>query len=290
MVGVVAATALVAGLVGVGTAGASTPSSATKSVQAADSSVRAQHAIKPGTKCTKKQKGKTLKTKYGTLKCTKTGKKYVWKKVAAPAPRPPAPLAPPAPTPPTLPAPTPTPAACGTVGATGPGGGKVFYVDMSRAVGSQCFEAAPIGWSGGGDPQVAWGCEGMDIPGANPTGIGTGEANTVAIVTMCGTVGIAAWVADWSSNAGQTDWFLPSKDELNQLCKFARGQSTTVTDQAVFCNATGTLQFGFTAFDTYWSSSQADDVRAWYQYFGSGARSANNKNYRLSFMRPVRAF
>ncbi len=32
---------------------------------------------------------------------------------------------------------------CGTVGATGPGGGKIFYVDMSRTAGSQCFEAAP---------------------------------------------------------------------------------------------------------------------------------------------------
>ncbi len=83
MVGVVAAATLVSGgLVGVGTAGASTPSSAAKSVQAADSSDRALSAIKPGTKCKAKQKGKTLKTKYGTLKCTKAGKKYVWKKVA----------------------------------------------------------------------------------------------------------------------------------------------------------------------------------------------------------------
>ncbi len=85
MVGVVAATTLVSGgLVGVGTAGASTPSSAAKSVQPADSSDRALSAIKPGTKCKAKQKGKTLKTKYGKLKCTKTGKKYVWKKKVAP--------------------------------------------------------------------------------------------------------------------------------------------------------------------------------------------------------------
>ncbi len=74
---------LVGGLVGAGTAGASTPSSATKSVQAADSSVRALSAIKPGTKCKAKQKGKTLETKYGKLKCSKKGKKYVWKKVAS---------------------------------------------------------------------------------------------------------------------------------------------------------------------------------------------------------------
>ncbi len=94
MVGVVAATTLVSGgLVGVGTAGASTPSSAANSVQAADSSAansvqaadssdRALSATKPGTKCKAKQKGKTRNTKYGTLKCTKAGKKYVWKKVA----------------------------------------------------------------------------------------------------------------------------------------------------------------------------------------------------------------
>ncbi len=89
MVGVVAATTLVSGgLVGAGTAGASTPSSqavnssAANSVQAADDSVRALSPTKPGTKCKAKQKGKTRNTKYGTLKCTKKGKKYVWKKVA----------------------------------------------------------------------------------------------------------------------------------------------------------------------------------------------------------------
>ncbi len=104
VVGVVAATALVGGLVGAGTAGASTPSGATKSVQAADSSVRALNATKPGAKCKAKQKGKARKTKYGKLKCTKTGKKYVWKKVTAPAPPSPA-------TTPTTPAPTTPPPA-----------------------------------------------------------------------------------------------------------------------------------------------------------------------------------
>ncbi len=189
---------------------------------------------------------------------------------------------------PTNSAPPSATAACGTVGATGPGGGKIFYVDMSRAVGSQCFEAAPDAWNGGVDPSAGWGCEGTDIPGAAAQGIGTGGGNTAAIVAGCVTSGIAAKLADNYAGGGQTDWFLPSKDELNQLCKYARNQSTTVASQAVVCDTTGTLQAGFAA-GSYWSSSQFHPNLAWDQSFFNGTQIFDGKSFTVP-VRPVRAF
>ncbi len=294
MVGVVAATALVGGLVGAGTAGASTSSSETQLVQAVDSSVRAPSATKPGTKCTKKQKGKTRNTKYGKLECTKTGKKYVWKKAASPTPAPTAPT--PAPTAPT-PAP-PAPVSCATgggvantcvVGATGPGGGPVFYVNDANSHGSRYLEAAPDGWNTGTDPTAARGCNGITIIGVDGLWIGAGAGNTTAFVNGCATSGIAARLADDYAGGSQTDWFLPSQDELNQLCKYARNQLTTVERRAVVCDFTGTLQGGFAAGSWYWSSSQHSVNRAWAQFFGNGDQN-NDTEFSTGRVRPVRAF
>ncbi len=292
MVGVVAATALVGGLVGVGTAGASTPSSATKSVQAADSSVRTSSDGKAGTKCKAKQKGKTFETKYGTLKCTKTGKKgkkkYVWKKVASPAhflicevggvecspsPRPPA--ATPAPAPP-------APVSCATgggaagtcvIGANGPGGGKVFYVNLVNTPGSNYMEAAPNTWSGGSeDPHIAW-CSiiSTSITGAFDTAIGTGKVNTDNMVaTGACAYGAATSVRAYTGGLPAGSWSLPSQDELNEL--YLRQTSVG----------------GFAA-DYYWSSSQSTMVGARDQDFASGSQSTGNKSF-TQRVRPVRAF
>ena len=100
------------------------------------------------------------------------------------------------------------------VGDIGPGGGVIFYKDLTRAVGSQYFEAACAGWSDGTcggsdltDPTAQWGCFGTLIAGADGTNIGTGEKNTTDIVTGCPTVGIAARRAKNLVLGGQSDWF-----------------------------------------------------------------------------------
>ncbi len=174
------------------------------------------------------------------------------------------------------------------VGDTGPGGGKIFYVDKSRSVGSQCFEAARDGWADGADPSATWGCAGTTILGPFGLGIGTGEVNTTTIVDGCGTAGIAARLADTYSGGSQTDWFLPSRDELNQLCKYARNQTTTAANQSVVCDGDGSRQPGFAA-DLYWSSSQDNVDLAWPQNFGTGFQGEAGKVFSLS-VRPVRAF
>ena len=168
------------------------------------------------------------------------------------------------------------------VGDVGPGGGTVFYIDMARSAGSQVWEV-------GSDLGTAeWGCRGTDIAGTG-TNIGTGQTNTGLINAGCVTAGIAARVAS-ATAGGLSDWFLPSKDELNQLCKYARMQSTAVVDQAVVCDTTGTLLPGF-ASDGYWSSSQssADAAGARAQGFYDGYQGDDYKNLALR-VRPVRAF
>ena len=169
------------------------------------------------------------------------------------------------------------------VGDVGPGGGTIFYVDMARAAGSQFWEV-------GSDLGTAeWGCRGTEIAGIG-TDIGDGKVNTTAIMTGCVTSGIAARVAS-APAGGYSDWFLPSQDELNQLCKYARNQSTTVANQAVVCDNTGTLRGGF-ASGSYWSSSQYSTLDADFastQDWIDGGQGAATKNNLLR-VHPVRAF
>ena len=182
------------------------------------------------------------------------------------------------------------------MGDTGPGGGKVFYVASGNftSTGSDCvaackyLEAAPSDHSS----TVAWGCSGAKT-GATATAIGTGKANTATILTNCTTAGIAADVANKYSTtntagapgaAGQ--WFLPSKDELNELCKYARTQATGNT--SVICNSAGSLRGGFAA-GYYWSSSEDDAYYARVQYFYGGNQGYSSK-FVISYVRPVRAF
>ena len=162
------------------------------------------------------------------------------------------------------------------VGDTGPGDGKIFYVDMTRAVGSQYFEAACAGWLNNcdgttADPTADWGCNGESIIFADATAIGTGEGNTKWIVDGCSDpAGFAADLAADYSNSGESDWFLPSKDELKKL----------------YINRASVG--GFSP-DDYWSSSELVDGGAWSQYFTGGNQGNYNKDSTLN-VRPVRAF
>jgi hypothetical protein len=129
------------------------------------------------------------------------------------------------------------------------------------------------------------------------TAIGKGRANTNQIHARLTTAGgaltstYAAGIAYAYANNGKTDWYLPSKDELNQMCKWQRGQ-LWVSD-ATICNNTGTLNSGRGAsgFSSgyYWSSSEFDATTAWSQYFDFGDQNDNTK-HTTYYVRPVRAF
>ena len=112
------------------------------------------------------------------------------------------------------------------IGDTGPGGGKIFYavplgftlymdaVDTSGTT-AHYLEAAPN--DNGGGSWASSGYANTDIPGTG-TAIGTGRKNT-AIILATDVNASAAKICSQYNNNGKTDWFLPSKDELNELYK-----------------------------------------------------------------------
>jgi uncharacterized repeat protein (TIGR02543 family) len=120
-----------------------------------------------------------------------------------------------------------------------------------------------------------WGCQATEIGGTS-TDLGSGQANTTAILAGCSTDDIAALVCDDYINTDTgtgvyMDWFLPSKDELD---KFYQNR----------------LAVGGFSIDRYWSSSEGSDVHAWYQYFDDdGNQNVNLKANNFS-VRCARAF
>ena len=170
------------------------------------------------------------------------------------------------------------------VGNTGPGGGIVFYVapttfPCGATLASTCkyLEAAPTSgtalWT---DATYAWSGNMTELIGATAQGvaIGTGLKNTEAMVTQvnggntpnrAGTITRA-----YRGPNNLTDWYLPSKDELNQL----HLQRT---------------RLGFVDNFDYSSSSEDTATTIWYQNLVSGSQRTFNKNHAF-LVRPVRAF
>ena len=151
------------------------------------------------------------------------------------------------------------------------------------------FQGGIIFWlngSGGGLvcavgdlPNSEWGCYGTTISGADGIAIGTGAQNTIDIEAGCGTANIAADRCANLSLNGYNDWFLPSKDELNQMYQ-----------NKAAINATATLNGGSDfASSSYWSSSEYNLNIAWEQSFGTGNQYGTYKTYTL-YVRAVRAF
>jgi hypothetical protein len=181
------------------------------------------------------------------------------------------------------------------VGNTGPGGGRVFYVRADNgtftSTGSDCntackyLEAAPTDQSTG----IVWCSNTTTALNTRGTAIGTGMANTTTADTTC-TSGAIQIAADYTNN-GKADWHLPSKDELNQMCKWQRG--VDLTPEATVCTG-GTLnsvRWGASGFspETYWSSSESFTTTAWFQIFATGFQNATVKGGTY-YVRPARAF
>jgi hypothetical protein len=173
-----------------------------------------------------------------------------------------------------------------SVGQTGPGGGKVFYVattpfacGATLSVTCTYLEAAPTaGASAWTDATYAWSGTTNVLIGTTSTSIGTGLKNTLAMVTQSATAGKAGTASRaYRGPNGLDDWFLPSKDELNEMYEQRA------------------LMDGLVASDYYWTSSEADIDRSWFQrmygtLFQPNSGGSPPGKAASWYVRPIRAF
>lgn len=153
-------------------------------------------------------------------------------------------------------------------------GGKIAYIfqpaDPGYVAGETHGIIAAIADQSTG---TSWGCYGS-ILGADGTAIGTGEANTQAIVDNCSTAGIAARICTDLNQSGYSDWYLPSIDELQEL----------------FNNRTAIGGFSTTSY--YLSSTEYNSNYPWFIYFSNGAamHAPSTKSINTFRVRAVRTF
>ena len=140
-------------------------------------------------------------------------------------------------------------------------GGIIFYVDSTGKHGligaaNQMLHAK-------------WGCIEKTIGGTSAA-IGSGQSNTLAIVNGCDSANTAARVCDRLVLNGYSDWFLPSRKELDML----------------YANKS---PFRGIKTDYYWSSTETNAGEAECQDFYDGHHMHYEKN-RICYVRAIRAF
>jgi hypothetical protein len=166
-------------------------------------------------------------------------------------------------------------------GDSGPAGGIVFYDKGNNSGGWRYLEFSPkdLGY-------VKWGLEGVNVTGTG-TGIGSGKRNTdliLAALKRTGESGKPAQLCAGYTLNGYNDWFLPSKDELNELYNYF-------------------VKAGYKPLqmknNTHWSSSQNNNDRVWWHHFcetnkGIGPNAVRqfeaSKNGSPFYVRAIRAF
>ena len=153
------------------------------------------------------------------------------------------------------------------MGDTGPGGGIIFYVDeagfnwypVSTSIGAMCLTGS---------------CHYLEMA---PTELDDGYEWSDAINA-----------AQIYSTATANDWVLPSKDALNEMCKYAFRDTINS-----ICNDNGDSWFfnigGIFSHGVYRSSSEYDGTYTWSQFFFDGSQNYSIKDPTL-YVRPVRAF
>ena len=150
-------------------------------------------------------------------------------------------------------------------------GGKIAYIRQPGDIGYDAnVQHGIIAATSDQSTGAEWGYYGSLISGADGQSIGAGPQNTIEIINGCLTPGIAADICGDLVLFGYTDWYLPSKDELQKL----------------FANQ---VAIGFTPTGTvwYWSSTELDDNTARVQ--STLVQSILSKS-QTAYVRAVRSF
>lgn len=143
------------------------------------------------------------------------------------------------------------------------GGGIIFFIDSTGLHGliAAAHDQSSV---------AEWGCWGIGIGGTS-TAIGTGQANTTAIVNGCNVDGNAAIICNDLVLNGYDDWYLPSKWELNEM--FLKIMVT-----------------GGFAYADYWSSSEMTIYSAYLINFGVNGYQHGYVKHGKFHVRAIRAF
>jgi hypothetical protein len=159
-------------------------------------------------------------------------------------------------------------------------GGIIFYLEPSGANGLIVSPSVNASF----DAVLSkWGCSGVSVIPARGTALGSGQANTTSIIrNSCAAIGgggvadIAAERADEILINNYSDWYLPSKDELELMHK----------------NLHVAGLGSFSAGASYWSSTENDVTTAWLMVFDGNAATIPSTAAKTSDARTrfVRAF
>ncbi len=164
----------------------------------------------------------------------------------------------------------------------GPLGGRIFIIPTTVGnTAGKYFEAAAADLTS----TKTW-CDVTTTVGTTGSAIGDGRANTNLIAAAC-TSGAGQDAVDYAvtlDSVTYADWFLPSQDELNELCLFAK-----VTRPGTSTCGSGSLKSGFVASGLYWSSTEFPTTSGFGQVFTSGDSELSGKNF-PAYVRVVRSF
>jgi hypothetical protein len=162
------------------------------------------------------------------------------------------------------------------IGTTGQGGGIIFYDAGSTLSWGRYLEVATSStspaWS---DTTSSW-WEGGNTSAGTSEAIGTGMANSLAMLAIDSTANRAATKCRSYAGGGYssttTGWYLPSIDELYTL----------YTQRAVIGSYVG---------DWYWSSSDTGNrFDAKFVNFGTGESSQHSKSNTTLYARAIRKY
>ena len=161
-------------------------------------------------------------------------------------------------------------------------GGVVFYIFVDGDKGYVTGEThGLIAAVADQSSSIRWWNGVFYTTGATETAVGKGSDNTDDIITTQGATATsyAAGLARAYNGGGYIDWFLPSKDELNQMYTNKATINTTAA-----ANSGSSFSNG-----SYWSSTEPIFKQAWYQGFSNGDqyKTWTNNSFRV---RAVRAF
>jgi hypothetical protein len=158
------------------------------------------------------------------------------------------------------------------IGDVGPAGGLIFYIDEEGEFEDFIYLEAAVEDLEGTHAYSNI-TDGIG-PSAQGLAIGTGYSNSLAIIDQEGHTDSAAMECIELVQGGESDFFLPSKDELNQMYENLHSE-----------------ELGGFAIDRYWSSSEGGRSTndAWLQGFSDGTQFSVSKDY-VYYVRCVRAF